>query len=211
MNFVETPFPSNFQPRVTIIMKKKAVCSKSTVFASRQNQIFVGQRLQAAILYKTSIPSKRSAPFLSLFESSPALNLLANSSLYPKRHLARTMATSTALPSGALTGFADGSSYDKHRPSYPPEAVDYLLQSLGLYQQDGSRVVDLAAGTGKFTELLAARKEQFDIIAIEPHDGMRAELDQKNLNKVVSKNGFANEIPVETGWADGLICAQVSS
>jgi hypothetical protein len=190
---------------------KKAVCSKSTVVASRQNHIFVGQRLHAAILCKASIPSNRNVSFSSSLSSGSASNSLAKSSPYPERHLARTMATSAALPSGALTGFADGSSYDKHRPSYPPEAVDYLLQSLGLYQQDGSRVVDLAAGTGKFTELLAARNEQFDIIAVEPHDGMRTELDQKNLNKVVSKNGFANEIPVKNGWADGLICAQVSS
>jgi hypothetical protein len=190
---------------------KKAVCSKFTVVASRQSHIFVGQRPHSRRLYKSSVPSNRSAPFSSSLSPGSALKSSAKSSIYPEKRLARTMATSKSLPSGALTGFADGSSYDKHRPSYPPEAVDYLLQSLALYQKDGSRVVDLAAGTGKFTELLAARKEQFDIVAVEPHDGMRTELDQKNLHKVVSKNGFANEIPVEDGWADGLICAQVSS
>jgi trans-aconitate methyltransferase len=117
---------------------------------------------------------------------------------------------STALFSGALVGFADGSSYDKHRPSYPPEAVDYLLKSTNLSGQSGFRVVDLAAGTGKFTELLATRSEQFDIVAVEPHDGMRSELENKNLSKVVVKKGFATDIPLDDAWANGLICAQVS-
>lgn len=115
-----------------------------------------------------------------------------------------------ALPSGALAGFADGISYDKHRPSYPPEAVSFLLESINLENKTGARIIDLAAGTGKFTELLAARPEKYEIVAVEPHDGMRLALDTKSLGNVQVRKGFANDIPVEDAWADGLICAQVS-
>jgi len=119
----------------------------------------------------------------------------------------------SGLPSGALAGFADGPSYDKHRPSYPPAAVSSLLSHMGLAgEQEGraARVVDLAAGTGKFTELLAARGERFELVAVEPHDGMRGELERKDF-RVVVKKGLATDIPVEDGWADGLVCAQVRS
>jgi SAM-dependent methyltransferase len=112
------------------------------------------------------------------------------------------------LPSGAVSGFADGSSYDRHRPSYPPAAVAALLGHTGLAGKRAARVVDLAAGTGKFTELLAARDERFELLAVEPHDGMRAELERKGLRGVVVKKGLATDIPVEHGWADGLVCAQ---
>jgi SAM-dependent methyltransferase len=114
----------------------------------------------------------------------------------------------SGLPSGALSGFADGSSYDRHRPSYPPEAVSALLARMGLAGGAGARVVDLAAGTGKFTELLVARDEAFDVLAVEPHDGMRAELERKRLRGAVVRKGLATDVPVADGWADGVVCAQ---
>jgi hypothetical protein len=118
-------------------------------------------------------------------------------------------APNSSLLSGALTGFAKGSDYDKHRPSYPAEAVSALISNLGLAGKEHAPVIELAAGTGKFTELLAVAKEQFEIIAVEPHDGMRVELERKKLQGVSVKKGFADKIPVEDGWADSLICAQV--
>ena len=39
----------------------------------------------------------------------------------------------------------------------------------GVSDMHGTRIVDLAAGTGKLTELLAARDEEFDILAVEPY------------------------------------------
>jgi SAM-dependent methyltransferase len=118
------------------------------------------------------------------------------------------MGSSGRLPSGAVSGFADGSSYDRHRPSYPHEAVSALLARVGLAGRAGARVVDLAAGTGKFTELLAARDEGFELLAVEPHDGMRAELERKGLRGAVVRKGLAADVPVEDAWADGVICAQ---
>ena len=43
----------------------------------------------------------------------------------------------------------------------------------GVSGLHGTRIVDLAAGTGKLTELLAARDEEFDILAAEPYARMR--------------------------------------
>ncbi|KAG0651132.1 putative methyltransferase Mb3374 [Hyphodiscus hymeniophilus] len=103
------------------------------------------------------------------------------------------------LANQAATGFSDASNYDKYRPSYPPEAVDKLLQHLGLSSQRDARVVELGSGTGKFTELLVARPEQFEIIAVEPHEGMRSTLVDKKLGVKVL-DGNAASMPVEEGW-----------
>ena len=68
--------------------------------------------------------------------------------------------------------FQNASSYDKHRPSYPPKAVTRLLEHLQINGLTKARVVDLAAGTGKFTELLVGRDENFEILAVEPNIGV---------------------------------------
>jgi SAM-dependent methyltransferase len=60
--------------------------------------------------------------------------------------------------------------YDRARPSYPAVAIDSLLEYGGL--GPGSRVVDIGAGTGKATELLAERG--LDVTAIEPSADMAA-------------------------------------
>ncbi|KAM0564372.1 hypothetical protein ACHAPJ_000585 [Fusarium lateritium] len=109
----------------------------------------------------------------------------------------------------ASKGFDNAQSYDTHRPSYPPAAVSSLLEHLGLEGQPGRRVLDLAAGTGKFTEVLAARPEGYEIIAVEPLDSMRNNLAAKQLPKVDVRPGTAADMKhVEDGWADGCIVAQ---
>ncbi|RBA16357.1 hypothetical protein FPRO05_11692 [Fusarium proliferatum] len=100
-------------------------------------------------------------------------------------------------------------SYDAHRPSYPPAAVASLLGRLGLEGQSGHHILDLAAGTGKFTELLSARPEGYKIIAVEPLDSMRNTLVAKKLSRVDVRAGTAAEMKdVGDGWADGCIVAQ---
>lgn len=117
----------------------------------------------------------------------------------------------TILAEEADKGFKNAAHYDQHRPSYPPEAVEKLLANLKVAGNPKARIVELAAGTGKFTELLAARKEQFEIMAVEPHNEMRATLESKNIPGVKVVPGDNANIPVEDGWADALIVAQVSS
>jgi ubiquinone/menaquinone biosynthesis C-methylase UbiE len=62
-------------------------------------------------------------------------------------------------------------SYAKARPSYPQEAVDYVCS---LAKADAV-FADIGAGTGKWTELIAARG--YEIYAVEPNDDMRKELE----------------------------------
>lgn len=58
--------------------------------------------------------------------------------------------------------------------------------------------------------LLAKRDEEFEVVGIEPHAEMREELVKKELRGVTVQDGDAGHMPVEDGWGDALITAQVS-
>jgi SAM-dependent methyltransferase len=60
--------------------------------------------------------------------------------------------------------------YDRARPSYPAAAIDALLEYGGLTA--GTRIVEVGAGTGKATELLAARG--LHVVGLEPSAEMAA-------------------------------------
>ena len=117
--------------------------------------------------------------------------------------------TTTKLSDKAVDGFAEAALYDQHRPSYSDEAVAALLDAAGLTGLDAANVVDLAAGTGKFTEALAARPEHFKILAVEPHGQMRAQLAQKKLDDVTVVEGFSTAIPTDSESIDAVFVAQV--
>lgn len=118
---------------------------------------------------------------------------------------------SSRIAQEAHTGFAASSAYDTYRPSYPTEAVFQLLSALKVAGVAGATIADLAAGTGKFTELLAARPEQYKIIAVEPHDGMREQLEKKKLQGLIVLNGTADDMSeIADGSLDALVVAQVS-
>ena len=119
------------------------------------------------------------------------------------------MAAQQTVAQAATTGFDNAPAYDAHRPSYPPEAVGSLLAHLGVADKAGARIIDLAAGTGKFTELLAARGEGYEVVAVEPVARMRERLERKRLGRVDVRHGLATEMGVEDGWADAVIAAQV--
>lgn len=112
------------------------------------------------------------------------------------------------LPKAAAEGFADAGAYDTYRPSYPAEAVDSLLRHLHITDRANVNVVEIASGTGKFTELLAKRHESYNIQAIEPLEGMRSQLVAKDLPHVTVTDGHAGKMPVEDQWADACIAAQ---
>lgn len=115
------------------------------------------------------------------------------------------------LKASVQSGFASAAAYDTHRPSYPTEAVDQFLQNLEISGVKNAKVVDLAAGTGKFTEILASRPEQYDILAIEPHDDMRGELERKDLPAVKVVKGHAEDLSlVPDGSVAAVVAAQVS-
>lgn len=113
------------------------------------------------------------------------------------------------LHQGAKAGFENAKAYDAHRPSYPPEAVEKLLGHLGIIDEAHANIVDIAAGTGKFTELLANRHENYNVIAVEPHELMREELVAKNLKGVKVVDGLAAHMPIDDEWGDAGVAAQV--
>ncbi|KAL7629548.1 hypothetical protein AAE478_001069 [Parahypoxylon ruwenzoriense] len=116
--------------------------------------------------------------------------------------------TKNNLPAAAEEGFKDAASYDAYRPSYLPEAVESFLSKLNVSQQPSAKVVEIASGTGKFTELLAWRPEGFTVKAVEPHHGMREKLVQKNLSGVEIIEGKADKMPIDDEWGDACIAAQ---
>jgi ubiquinone/menaquinone biosynthesis C-methylase UbiE len=102
---------------------------------------------------------------------------------------------SPASPEALAKSFgAAASEYERVRPEWPPVVVDRAAALLGLGRD--SEVVDLAAGTGKLTRLLA---ERFDrVVAIEPDDRMRALLGGEALA------GTAERIPLPDTSADAV-------
>ncbi|RWA12296.1 hypothetical protein EKO27_g2808 [Xylaria grammica] len=118
------------------------------------------------------------------------------------------MASQSNLPTAAEEGFKDAAAYDTHRPNYPAEAVEIFLQNLNVAGQDEANIVEVASGTGKFTELLATRPERYSVKAIEPHGPMRDKLAQKDLPGVEVLNGKADKMPVDNEWGDVCIVAQ---
>jgi SAM-dependent methyltransferase len=70
----------------------------------------------------------------------------------------------------AAAGFSDSADYEAARPGYPPDAVAWMVEQLGITAS--SRVGDLAAGTGKLTRVLAPTGAF--VFGIEPVAGMRA-------------------------------------
>src|SRR5437660_5872622 len=71
-------------------------------------------------------------------------------------------------PTGRFSGLAD--IYARCRPTYPPAAIDFILQHCGL--QNGSVLVDVGCGTGISSRLFAGRG--LEVIGIEPNAEMRA-------------------------------------
>jgi ubiquinone/menaquinone biosynthesis C-methylase UbiE len=120
--------------------------------------------------------------------------------------------TSTAgrINPSAQNGFSNAALYDKHRPSFPAHSVSVLLDGVRVADSPQATVVDLAAGTGKFTELLAARDEGYEIIAIEPHADMRNVLEDKHLKGVSVQDGLSTDMKsLKDESVDAVIAAQV--
>jgi ubiquinone/menaquinone biosynthesis C-methylase UbiE len=90
--------------------------------------------------------------------------------------------------------------YDRGRPSWPADAVAEIVARFGA-----RTVLDLAAGTGKLTEILA--RSSGDVIAVEPVDGMRRVLEAR-LPGVRALAGTAEAIPLADGSVDAVFVAE---
>src|SRR4051812_26526389 len=103
----------------------------------------------------------------------------------------------------AAAGFSDPNDYEAARPSYPPDAVAWLVEQLRI--RTDARVCDLAAGTGKLTRLLVPTGAQ--LLAVEPVAGMRATF-RSVLPDVPVVAGTAEALPLRAGALDALVAAQ---
>jgi SAM-dependent methyltransferase len=93
--------------------------------------------------------------------------------------------------------------YERGRPDYPQPAIELLAERLDL--RPGRTVVDLAAGTGKLTRLLTPTGA--DVVAVEPIDEMRAELERR-VPAAQALAGTAEAIPLADSSADAVTVAQ---
>jgi ubiquinone/menaquinone biosynthesis C-methylase UbiE len=89
--------------------------------------------------------------------------------------------------------------YDSARPTYPADAVYWLLGPRQL------EVVDLGAGTGKLAAVVAAQGHR--VIAIEPLPTLREKLSENMPDgRVVA--GTAEAIPLPDSSADAVVVGQ---
>jgi len=108
------------------------------------------------------------------------------------------------INAAASGGFgATAADYERARPSYPAEAVAHIVGHAGL--GPGRQVLDLAAGTGKLTRLLAASGAE--VVAVEPVAAMRAEL-ALAVPGVPVLDGTAEAIPLADESVDAVTVAQ---
>lgn len=104
----------------------------------------------------------------------------------------------------AAAGFGAGADdYEKGRPSYSDAVVEWLVDRLAI--GPGKRVVDLAAGTGKLTNLLVGFGA--DVIAVEPVEAMRDKL-ATTVPGVVALDGTAEAMPFLSATVDAVTVAQ---
>ncbi|TRW79833.1 methyltransferase domain-containing protein [Mycolicibacterium sp. 018/SC-01/001] len=99
----------------------------------------------------------------------------------------------------SLSFGAEAAAYERGRPSYPPEAIDWLLPA------DAHTVLDLGAGTGKLTTRLVERG--LDVVAVDPIPEM-LELLRSSLPDTPAKLGTAEEIPLPDNSVDAVLVAQ---
>ena len=104
----------------------------------------------------------------------------------------------------AATGFtAAADVYERARPSYPAEAVDWLARRVDL--RPGRTVVDVGAGTGKLTRLLVPTGAE--VVAVEPLPAMLEKLVEAAPG-AEAMLGTAEAIPLDDASADVITVAQ---
>jgi SAM-dependent methyltransferase len=104
----------------------------------------------------------------------------------------------------AQRGFGAGAdAYERHRPGWPPAAVERALTEVRAGAS--STVVDVGAGTGKLTRELVRRVGR--AVAVEPSADMRRRLAELVPGAEVVA-GAADAIPLPDGTADAAFAAE---
>ncbi|MFT3716963.1 MAG: class I SAM-dependent methyltransferase [Gordonia sp. (in: high G+C Gram-positive bacteria)] len=98
---------------------------------------------------------------------------------------------------------AQSGNYETGRPDYPADSVDWLLSGL----PPPPRIVDLGAGTGKLTRVVAQRFPAAALTAVDPDAEMLATLSASQPD-VATAVGSAEHLPLPDGSADAVILGQ---
>lgn len=93
-----------------------------------------------------------------------------------------------------LTFGAHAAAYERARPAWPEEAARWLVP------EDAELVVELGAGTGKLTRVVARLGVR--VVAVEPDPRMLAVLQELELEGV---EGSAEAVPFGDGVADAVV------
>ncbi len=105
-----------------------------------------------------------------------------------------------------FSGLAD--IYAKSRPTYPDDAIQYILDTCQL--RTGSEMADVGCGTGISSQLFAQRGLQ--VTGVEPNHDMRqkaAELiDLVSPGKLRLVDGTAENTTLKDSSVDAVLCAQ---
>jgi SAM-dependent methyltransferase len=115
----------------------------------------------------------------------------------------------------AKSGFAGANvdRYNKARPSYPKEALDYIVEKV-CGGKPISHVVELGAGTGKFTKVMNERLLEAGpsfcekYWATEPSDDFRNSLADLKIPGVIVMAGTGESIAVPDNSVDVICVAQ---
>lgn len=108
------------------------------------------------------------------------------------------------IHNAAQVGFSSqADTYTQGRPDYPEALSTWLTHTLGIAAH--SSVVDLGAGTGKFTRLLRPLTDQ--LLAVEPVEPMRQQFAHSHPDTPVV-HGTAEALPLVDASVDVLVCAQ---
>ncbi len=99
----------------------------------------------------------------------------------------------------SLSFGSEAAAYERGRPSYPPDAIDWLLPA---WARD---VLDLGAGTGKLTTRLVERG--LNVTAVDPIAEM-LEVLSTALPDTPALLGTAEEIPLADDSVDAVLVAQ---
>jgi SAM-dependent methyltransferase len=90
--------------------------------------------------------------------------------------------------------------FERSRPDYPAEAVDLLVRLLGLHA--GRTLLDLGAGTGKFSRLAAAHGAA--VVALEPAAAM---IRQASGPGILPVRAVAEALPIRRHGVDAVCAA----
>jgi ubiquinone/menaquinone biosynthesis C-methylase UbiE len=108
-------------------------------------------------------------------------------------------APASSQPDPALSFGSVAEAYDRARPSYPREAVEWMTG------RAATTVVELGAGTGKLTERLLELGH--DVLATDPLDAMLQHLRARHPD-LRTATASAEAVPVATRTVDTVVAAQ---